>query len=125
MKIKRDHADEYFSQYIRLRDRKCMRCYSPVQFNPKGLPISHTNSHYFGRAREGTRFETDNCICLCLGCHQHWGSADKEGYRNFMINWLGQSRFDTLTIQAATYCKKDRAMSLIIVKQLLASLPKP
>ena len=38
--IKIDKADKVFSQYIRLRDKRCMRCGSAVQFNEKGLPIS-------------------------------------------------------------------------------------
>ena len=122
MKIKIDPADAMMSKYVRLRDKKCVRCQSPVTINEAGMPVSQTNSHYFGRAREGTRFEPDNCDTLCLVSHQQWGSADKEGYRNFKIKQLGEERFTTLTIQANTYAKKDRKMALLIAKELLKSV---
>jgi len=39
-----------------------------------------------------------------------------------MIKRLGQRRFDTLEIQAKTYCKKDRKLALIYARELLKSL---
>lgn len=125
MKLKIDLADHYFSYYIRLRDTKCLRCGSLVVINLEtGLPKSHTLSHYFGRGRESTRFDEDNCITLCMGCHRIWGSDDREAYRTFMINWLGQKRFDALTIRANQYKKKDRKMAYITAKALLNDLLK-
>lgn len=122
MRIKRDYADEYFSRYIRKRDKECKRCHSAVQFNDVGLPVSHQASHFFGRAKESTRFDPDNVDTLCHGCHQHWGSADREGYRQFKLTQLGQKEYDSLVIRAGTYKKKDRAMSLLEAKALLKSL---
>lgn len=121
MKIKLDSADIVFSQVIRLRDRKCVRCGSWVEFNAKGMPVSHQASHYFGRGCEGTRFELDNVDCLCMGCHRRWGSDEKEEYREFKINQLGQKRFDAMRIQS-NYGKKDRKMALIMAKLLLAKV---
>lgn len=119
-----DPADVVFSQWIRLRDKYCVRCGSPVQINGKGLPVSHENSHYHGRGRENTRFDESNCDCLCSGCHQIWGSEDKEGYRYFKIKQLGQRGFDALLIASNTYKKKDRVMELIRAKALLQELMK-
>ena len=119
MGISRDKADATFSQYIRLRDGKCVRCHSPVRLNAKGLPISHHCSHYHGRRKESVRFDPENCDCLCHGCHVHWGSTDREGYRAFKIKQLGRKRFDALQIRANTYKKKDRNMSYIKAKALL------
>ncbi len=117
--IKIDPADKVFSQYIRLRDKKCMRCGSAVKLNDKGLPVSHQASHYFGRGREGTRFEPDNVDCLCGACHLYWGSTNHEAYREYKIAQLGEFRHSTLMLQANAYCKKDRVFSLIVAKQLL------
>jgi hypothetical protein len=124
MKIRIDKADQVFSQYIRLRDGKCVRCDSLVKLNDKGLPISHQASHYYGRGRENTRFDPDNVDCLCFACHMLWGSSDKEGYRQFKINQLGEQGFQELTWRASMYKKKDRKMALIIAKQLLEELCK-
>lgn len=122
MNIKIDKADSTFSQYIRLRDMKCMRCSSPVRLNDKGLPASHTNSHYFGRGRENTRFDPQNADTLCMACHRIWASDDREGYRNFKIKQLGKKAFENLCIRAEMYCKRDRKMAYIVAKELLKSL---
>lgn len=118
-KIKIDKADQTLSLFIRLRDKKCCRCGSPVEMNEKGLPKSHHNSHYFGRGNECTRFDPENCDTLCCGCHEIWGSNDKEGYREFKIKQLGEDGFLKLRQRFSMCCKKDRLMSLIIAKKLL------
>lgn len=122
MRIKIDQADKIFSQYIRLRDKRCMRCGSRVEINEKGLPVSHQNSHYFSRGRENTRFEPLNCDTLCMACHMIWGGDDKEGYRDFKIKQLGLEGFKSLDVQAHTLKKKDRKMALMIAKELLKSV---
>jgi hypothetical protein len=124
MRIKLDKADIVFSKYIRLRDRKCVRCGSPVRFNEKGDPASHQASHYFGRGRENTRYDPENVDCVCMGCHRIWGSDDKEGYRRFKIEQLGQKGFELLALRASTYRKKDRKMALLISEFLLKELRK-
>lgn len=122
MKIKIDKADIKFSQYIRLRDKKCVRCNFPIKLNDIGLPLNNQCSHYFGRGKEGTRFEPDNCDALCFGCHQEWGSNDRESYRQFKIKQLGEQRFKTLQLQAYSYHKKDRFIELIKWKAMLEKL---
>lgn len=120
MKIKLDKADQEFSRYIRLRDQRCMRCgrIGEGKDNIVGLQASH----YFGRSRESTRFDPENVDTLCFGCHQYWGSTDREGYRNFKVWQLGEKGFDLLTLRANTYQKKDRKMSLIVARELLKTL---
>lgn len=113
MQIKIDKADAEFSKYIRERDGKCMRCGSPVRYNDKGDPVSHQCSHYFGRRKESTRYDPENCDTLCHGCHQQWGSTDRESYRAFKIKQLGQYGFDRLLLRSNTHQKKDRKMSLL------------
>lgn len=122
MKIRLDPADVVFSRYIRLRDGKCMRC-GKQGTGPDGI-VGLQCSHYFGRGRENTRFDDRNCTSLCFGCHRIWGSDDREGYRNFMIQWLGEEEFFNLTVRAQLYAKKDRKLSLIYAKSLLNSLNK-
>jgi hypothetical protein len=121
MKVKIDQADKVFSQYIRKRDGRCMRCGSRVKFNDNDLPVSHQCSHYHGRRKESVRFDPDNADCLCYGCHVEWGSTDRQAYTHFKKKQLGDD-YDKLTIRANTHKKKDRKMSLIIAKQLLGSL---
>ncbi len=120
--IKLDKADKVFSQYIRLRDKKCMRCKSVVQLNENDLPISHQASHYFGRGAENTRYDPENVDCLCASCHKIWGSTNREAYRDFKIKQLGQASFDLLIIRSNTHKKRDREASYLNSKELLKNL---
>lgn len=123
-RITLDPADKVFSQYIRLRDGECVRCHSLVEFNSKGLPVSHQASHYISRGKESTRFDESNVDCLCHGCHQYWGSADKEGYRNFKLAQLGMQEFNLLQMRGYTTQKKDRKLALIYWRARLKELLK-
>ena len=119
MRIKLCPADTTFSKFIRTRDNwTCQRCGKRY---PPPTQALHC-SHYLGRGRENTRFDPENCDSLCYGCHQHWGSADKEGYRDFKINQLGRERFNLLLVRGRLYCKRDRKMALIRAKLLLEGL---
>ena len=119
MNIRLDPADIAFSKAIRLRDGKCMRCGSMVRLNLEGMPASHTTSHYFGRGNENTRFDPENCDCLCLGCHQIWASKDREDYRLFKIAQLGEEGFESLFLRSKHIVKKDRKMALIQSREFL------
>lgn len=74
---------------------------------------------------ESVRFEPDNCDTLCFGCHKWWEVEDREAYKAFKLKQLGQKRFDSLILQAASYRKKDRAMEYLKwsneVKRILTS----
>lgn len=124
MALKLRTSDRVFSQYIRLRDGKCMRCKSPVRTNGKGLPVSHQCSHYFGRARENTRFDPENCDTLCGGCHRIWGSDDREAYREFKIEQLGEKGFADLRLRSNMYKKRDDKNDTIAARILLKEVLK-
>lgn len=120
--MKIDAADTAFSHYIRLRDMCCLRCGSQVRLNEKGLPITHHNSHFFGRGNESTRYDPDNCDTLCYGCHVKWEKEDHESYRDFKKKQLGEKRFNALVLRAHSYCKRDRKLALIKARELLKKL---
>jgi hypothetical protein len=121
-KIKIDPADKIFSLYIRLRDGRCMRCNKRGEPDKEGRPVvGLENSHYFGRWMEGTRFDTENCITLCRGCHAQW-EKDRDDYRAYMVNKLGENGFKILEWKAREYHKKDRKFELLKARELLKSL---
>lgn len=107
-----DRADEVFSQWIRLRDKKCLRCGSLVKFNLKGLPVSHQASHFRGRRKESTRFNEDNVCTLCAGCHSYFTANPAEHY-NWQVKRLGQKKVDEVVLLSNTYMKKDRQLQYI------------
>lgn len=52
------------------------------------------------------RFEADNVIAACYGCHQFLGSMP-EKHREFFLKRLGQKRFDLLMLKANTPERPD------------------
>lgn len=117
-KIRIDPADKAFSQWVRLRDKECLRCGSAVQFNDKGLPITHQASHFKGRGKESTRFEPENLTTLCYGCHSYLGSQPNEHY-SWQVERLGQAIVDRLILLSNSYKKKDRKLEALYWKQKL------
>ena len=80
-------------------------------------------SHYYGRSRESTRYDLDNTTLLCnLPCHQRWGGEERAEYTEYMINRLGQDRFDLLTLRAHLYSKRDDVIVELILKDMLKEL---
>lgn len=122
MKIKIDKADQLFSEYIRRRDKKCVKCHR-IGEGKHGI-VGLQCSHYFGRGKESTRFDEENADALCFGCHQYWGSTDREAYRTFKLKQLGQKRFDALTARAYTLVKKDRKLAALYWQERLKELDK-
>ena len=125
-KIKRDKTDTEFSLFIRKRDKwKCKRCGRQHEEGSKTLGCSH----YWSRARENTRFDPENADACCnLPCHVIWEGQkqDKKDYQGeytmFKIRQLGENRFKILRMNAHTYKRKDRKLSLLMVRELLKSL---
>lgn len=117
-KVRISKADALFSRYIRCRDKfTCQRC---GKYYPKGKGLQC--SHFFGRTKKSVRFDERNCIALCFGCHREWEKGDREGYRVFMIKWLGEKEFNALCIAAYNPQKVDTKMVELYYKEKLKEL---
>ncbi len=117
--IKLRKADVEFSKYIRTRDRwTCVYCKKTFEPPTAGLQ----NSHFWGRARENTRFDPDNCDALCFRCHQYLGGDGREDYIDFKKKQLGEKGYADLKIRAFQYRKRDDKIILLWLKTL--SSPK-
>ena len=115
MNIKLRRTDRIFSLHIRNRDGwKCVRC--KQQYKPPTKSLQ--NSHFWGRGRENTRFDIDNCDALCFRCHQDWGGDGREEYIDFKKKQLGEKRYKELQIRANIYKKKDDKMVMLYLKTL-------
>lgn len=112
--VRVDLADKYFSLYIRYRDDwTCQRCFTKYE------PVTNAlhNSHFWGRARESTRFDPLNCSANCHGCHAYL-TASPEEHRAWKLKQLGQREYDLLMLRAHTTVKKDRELAATIYKAL-------
>ena len=117
MNIKISKLDRLFSQYIRSRDGwKCQRCGSQFKPPTTGLHCSH----FHGRGKKSVRFDPENCVALCHGCHSYF-TANPLLHVQFFQKRLGK-RFDALLIRANTPRKPDYALIEIWLKGKLSEL---
>lgn len=103
------YADAKFSKWIRQRDGKCLRCLSVAK------PLD--NSHYWKRGDSGTRFDPENCVALCRDCHTIWEKQQNNEYKTFMLDRLGQERYELLEKRARSF--KKRVDAVLEVMELL------
>jgi len=107
--MKQRATDIMFSKYIR-RGGKCEIC--------GRTDIKLEAAHYFGRAKESTRFDERNVHCLCFTCHKK-SHEDKSYYKNWMIATYGQDGLDLLELHSNQYKGRDDILDKIMIKQLL------
>jgi len=120
-KVKLRKTDRLFTRIVRIIFKNtCQRCGKEYHGSLSNLGVSH----YYGRARENTRFLLDNVTLLCnLPCHQFWGHGEgRDDYKAYMIKRLGQDGFDRLTLAANLYCKRDDAAVEMVLKAWLKEL---
>jgi len=98
LRIKRDSLDILFSRYIRARDKYCQRCGSS-----SGLQACH----FIGRARRSVRWDDDNAICLCFGCHAYFTAHPLE-FVEWFTDKLGQDKVDLLRARERIREKPDK-----------------
>jgi hypothetical protein len=88
--------DVVVSKAVRDRDGVCQYC--------KKSSTTY-NHHIFARRHLGTRFDMENCISLCVYCHRFIAHGDPEKFRDFIISWMGEDRFERLKIKAYSTTK--------------------
>lgn len=113
--IRIDLADKYFSLWIRWRANwACERCGAQFEVGSQGLHCSH----FWGRAREATRFDPENAVAHCHGCHSFL-TANPELHREWKLKQIGQAAYDRLMVRAQLHQSKDRKLAEIYWKERL------
>lgn len=94
--IKRDFTDALFSDLIRWRDNwSCKRCHAQIL-----PPTSRMQcAHIFSRGKKSTRWDLENAIALCVGCHIDLDKNPDEKY-DLYIKMYGQDKFDKLKMRS-------------------------
>lgn len=86
-------ADTWFSKCVRMRtDWHCERCgsYSPED-RRMGLHCAHT----FRRGNWSVRFDPDNCLALCNGCHRLY-DQDYDEQRRLFVSLRGEGLWEIM-----------------------------
>jgi hypothetical protein len=88
-----ERADKEFSMFIRKRDGRCMNPLCPERERDiKKLECSH----FYSRSILLTRFDIENCIALCHGCHTSWEHSKNGKYKELVISLIGVERFNAM-----------------------------
>lgn len=92
MAIKRDAADKWFSDCIRLRaDYRCENCGRQYEGPSLGLHCSHI----YGRKSKSVRWCADNALSLCAWCHGNY-TDNPLYFQEFLNSYLGSGKLDLL-----------------------------
>lgn len=107
--------DKAFSLAIRQRDNwTCQRCHKKYAPPTQGLHCSH----FWSRRHRGTRWDENNAVAHCYGCHRIV-EGDKAGeFRDFMLQKLGEKGYKLLEAKARGTTK----FTIQDLKILLASI---
>lgn len=106
MRIRIDPLDKLFSAYVRKRAVEraggCERCGHPYTW------MKLQCCHFHGRVKRSVRWDEDNAIGLCFGCHQYLDSHPLEKVEFFQQKLDGV--FDLLNVRAREKGMPDKKM---------------
>lgn len=111
MKIRLDALDKLASEYVRRRAIAevggCQRCLTPkydIQKEDGSIFPAWKQlecSHFIGRSNRAVRYDTDNLVGICAGCHLYLTSHPLEHVEWFKSR-LGEQAFDMLNSRMRT-----------------------
>lgn len=123
--------DRLFSELIRRRAIQkvggCERCLSPKQNilkdNGDVFPAwkQLQTSHFWGRAKKSVRWDTDNAVGLCGGCHRYL-TAHPEEHARWFQDHLGEQAFEFLKYRSLNTGKPDLDNLYLYLKAKLGEL---
>ena len=69
---------------------------------------THLNSHHiYSRSKRSVRWDTQNGICLCAGCHTLSSSFSAHKtpfeFRDWFLEYEGEDNYNTLRLKANTH----------------------
>jgi len=104
--------DTIVARKVKERDNHtCVRCGS----NTKQLNACH----FYSRSIKSLRWDMDNIICLCVGCH-FWAHKNPSELTDWYRTLIGDSRFGRLMVKKSNRFKT----SVMNLKLLLHELEK-
>lgn len=114
LRIRIDPLDTLFSEYVRKKSGGyCQRCLTYRGW--RNLQCCH----FDGRSNKAVRWDEENCIAGCMGCHSYLDAHPLYKIA-FWQQLLGQDRFDMLNSRARiTWPKPDKkAIALYLQEQI-------
>jgi len=101
-----DKLDQLTSQIVRLYEHgKCEHC---------GKEATQVH-HYFTRSRYSVRWDFDNLLAVCFGCHTFWCHKYFEECRDYLISRIGEESFSKLKLKS----NKIANFSVVDLRQMV------
>jgi hypothetical protein len=106
VKVKIKPADTWFSKCVRhAANWTCAKCGKQyTEENARGLDCSHT----FSRRFKATRWASENCVPLCMGCHLWYHQQPTESGM-WMRELMGEKAYDLLKEKKEQIVKVTKA----------------
>ena len=90
--MKRDKFDIIVSKITRLREGNCCEA-CKIKFDRTEC------AHIFGRRHKSVRWDLDNVLCLCHGCHRKY-TENPVDFTRFLERYMGIDALDKLRLKA-------------------------
>ncbi len=99
-------CDTAWSELIRKRDPMCRWCEKRV---------SNQAHHIFGRRASNTRWDPENGLGICAGCHMHGHEWPLDFNEHIRTNVLGTEAYDSLRLRAGLVMKMNSDYQMVLV----------
>ncbi len=76
---------------VRERDKRCQRC-----FKDYGLQCAHV----FSRSKKSVRWDFENAVTLCGGCHLFWAHKYPLDFYEWIEGRMGKEAFNKLRLRS-------------------------
>ncbi len=117
--MKRDKFDIAMSNLIRERANwTCERCNT---YYPEGQRSGLEHSHIWGRRRHSVRWEPDNGMALCTGCHS-FVSSNPDDHKKLARLKFGTRRYNEIRLQANSIRRWNPWEKVELYAQMKAAL---
>jgi len=104
--------DKLFSEVVRMRDNyTCQKC---------GTRNKHVQcAHIFSRSNLSVRYEPLNALTLCYYCHLNWCHRQPVEWTEWIQNYLGKDKWDTLVVYRNSKRKIDYKQKRSELKKII------
>ncbi len=121
MKIRIDPLDKLASEYVRRKSRGyCERCGTYSRNGWESLQCCH----FIGRSNRAVRYDSDNLVALCMGCHSYLDSHHL-GFVEWFKQHLGEQAFDLLLARSRqVYPKPDKKLIELYLRAKIAEMER-
>ena len=74
--------------------------------------------HLYSRKHKGTRWDIDNGVCLCVGCHLYIAHKDILLFADWCRQYYGDDKLERLKIKALGVSKWTESDLIILLNEL-------